>query len=162
MAILPIKKYPDPLLRKKAKKVTRIRKRTLSLIANMIETMHENGGVGLAANQVGVLQRILVVDLNSTNGNNKKGGNQNNLMVLINPEILSYQGEEAAEEGCLSLPEITGQVKRAFWVKGSGLNIKGEVLEMDFTGLPARIFQHEIDHLNGVLFIDRTESQEKN
>ena len=165
MAILPIKEYPNSVLRKRAKEVGRIRKRTLNLITNMIETMCAEGGVGLAANQVGALQRIIVVDTGTSydprHRPNEKERSKENLTVLVNPEILSCQGEEAAEEGCLSLPERTGKVKRAYSLKIRGLNLKGEVLEMEYTGLSARIFQHEIDHLDGVLFIDRMEREEE-
>ncbi|MBU0567676.1 peptide deformylase [bacterium] len=165
MAILPIKEYPNSVLRKRAKEVGRIRKRTLNLITNMIETMCAEGGVGLAANQVGALQRIIVVDTGTSydprHRPNEKERSKENLTVLVNPEILSYQGEETAEEGCLSLPEITGKVTRAAFLKVRGLNQKGEALEMEYTGLSARIFQHEIDHLNGVLFIDRMEREEE-
>lgn len=163
MTILPIKVYPDSVLRKRAKEVGRIRKRTLNLITNMIETMCVEGGVGLAANQVGSLQRIIIVDLGTSYDPNSRPHKEErvreNLIALVNPEILSCQGEEVAEEGCLSLPGVTGEVKRSSWIRVKGLNLKGEILEMEHTGLPARIFQHEIDHLNGVLFIDQMEGE---
>lgn len=157
MTILPVRKYPDPILRKQAREVSRIRKRTLSLIANMVETMRAGGGIGLAANQVGVLRRIIIVDVTPLDRLNKK--RDDDPIVLINPEILSGQGENILEEGCLSFPGITGKVKRAYQIRVRGLNVQGERIEMKATGLPAQVIQHEVDHLDGVLFIDRMDEE---
>jgi len=156
MAILPIKKYPATVLYKKAKEVTRIRKRTLNLINNMIETMYAGNGMGLAANQVGVLQRIIIVDTTP-----KDEHKSYKPIVFINPEILSYEGENIAEEGCLSFPGITKEIKRATQIKVRSWNINEEVMEIEAVGLPARVIQHEIDHLNGILFIDRMDEETK-
>ncbi|MDI6735046.1 MAG: peptide deformylase [bacterium] len=158
MPILPIKKYPDPILYKKAKQVNKIRKNTLDLITNMLETMYAAKGIGLAANQVGVLQRIIVSDPDSANANNRDK-NPRNPMVLINPEILFQEGENVAEEGCLSFPQVTGMVARAQQVRVKGLNLKGETVEIEAVGFPSRVLQHEIDHLNGIVFIDRMDKE---
>ncbi|MEW6609639.1 MAG: peptide deformylase [bacterium] len=155
MAILPIKVYPDPILHKKAKEITKIRKRTLNLINNMIETMYAANGIGLAANQVGVLHRIIIMDTSQ----NEKDKNHHNPVVLINPEILSCEGENVGEEGCLSFPEIRVEIRRATQVRAKALNVNGETIEIEATGLPSRVLQHEIDHLNGIVFIDRMEKQ---
>ncbi|MFH1563036.1 MAG: peptide deformylase [Nitrospirota bacterium] len=158
MPILSIKKYPDPVLGKKAKEVNKIRKMTLDLITNMLETMYAAKGIGLAANQVGVLQRIIVADPDSSNDRDKKTRNP---IILINPEILFQEGENVAEEGCLSFPQIAGMVKRAQQVRVKGLNLRGEIVEIESAGLPSRVLQHEIDHLNGIIFIDRMDKEER-
>lgn len=158
MAILSIRKYPDPILHRKAKEITKIRKKTLTLITNMIETMYAENGLGLAANQVGSLQRIIVVDTTSSDERDKKDKKHRSI-VLINPEILSYEGENVAEEGCLSFPKIAGNVKRATQVKVKGWNVNEETIEIEASGLPARILQHEIDHINGIVFIDHMDKE---
>lgn len=160
MAILAIKKYPDTILRQKAKEVTRIRKRTINLINNMIETMYAQKGIGLAANQIGVLQRIIIVDTTPQNERNNKDKYYKPI-VLINPEILSAEGENVAEEGCLSFPGITNEIKRATQIKTRSWNVNEEIIEIEACGLPARIIQHEIDHLNGILFIDYLDEETK-
>lgn len=160
MAILPIKKYPHPILRQKAKKVTRIRKRTLNLIHNMIETMYAQKGIGLAANQVGVLQRIIIVDITPQDERNNKDQFYKPI-VFINPKILSAEGENVAEEGCLSFPGIIKEIKRATQIKVRSWNVNEEIIEIEASGLPARIIQHEIDHLNGILFIDHLDEEVK-
>lgn len=155
MAILSIRKYPDPILYKKAKEVTRIRKRTLNLITNMVETMYAGNGIGLAANQIGALQRIIIVDTTPSDEKNKHNKNSCKWIILINPEILSQEGEDVAEEGCLSFPDVRGRIKRATQIKVKGWNVNGQTVEIEAAGMPARVIQHEIDHLNGILFIDR-------
>jgi peptide deformylase len=159
MAILSIRKYPEPILRKKAKEITKIRKKTLTLIANMLETMYSAKGLGLAATQVGVLQRIIVVDTTPADEKNKPDKANHKSIVLINPKILSQEGENISEEGCLSFPNIIGKVNRAAQIIVSGMNVAGERIEMKAGGLPARIIQHEIDHLDGILFIDRMDKE---
>lgn len=160
MAILPIRKYPDPILRKKAKEVTKVRKRTLNLISNMIETMYAENGVGLAANQIGVLQRIIIVDDITQNEQDEKNKAYKPI-VLINPEILFQEGESIVEEGCLSFPEIRGKIKRAQRIKVKSWNVKEEIIEIEAIGMFARIIQHEIDHLNGIVFIDHMSKETK-
>jgi len=116
----------------------------------MFETMYKRGGVGLAANQVGVLKRVVVIDLDS--GKEGQGKNQ---LVLVNPEIVSAQGEVVAEEGCLSLPGLYKKVKRAERVVVRARNREGKEFTLEAEGLLSRAIQHEVDHLNGILFIDR-------
>lgn len=144
MPILPIKKYPETVLRKKAREIKFITPEIKNLIANMKETIATEEGIGLAASQVGVLERVIVLKT-------EKG-----LEVFINPKILKKSKEkEVAEEGCLSFPSLWLKIKRPKEVEIRTLNEKEEKLETKVQGLLARVFQHEIDHLDGILFIDR-------
>ncbi|OGX35098.1 MAG: peptide deformylase [Omnitrophica WOR_2 bacterium RIFCSPLOWO2_02_FULL_50_19] len=146
MSILRIRKYPDPVLRKKAlpvKAVTEIERR---LIEDMIETMKLSDGVGLAATQAGVSKRIIVFNPSC---------DEWRADALINPVISKKRGSEKKEEGCLSLPGINGLVRRSTYILVEGLDIKGRPVCFEAKDLLARIFQHEIDHLDGILFIDR-------
>jgi len=144
MAILEIKEYGEPILRGKALPVKEIDPEILNLIKDMAETMYTDSGVGLAAPQVGVPKRIIVID-----------GEEEGLMVLINPILVKSEGELIEEEGCLSIPGIYSQVKRASKVTVRALNENGDPIEMTKESLAARALQHEIDHLDGILFIDR-------
>ena len=138
----------DPVLRKKAGPVEKIDEELKILAANMIETMYVNEGLGLAAPQVGVSLRFFVYDnVNTPYGTDPQ--------VLINPEIVEMEGKVRAEEGCLSIPEIKDMVERAERVTVAGQDIHGNEIEIEAEGLAARIFQHEIDHLDGILFVDR-------
>ncbi len=148
MGILEIKKYPDKVLKEKAKPVDNIDGQIQLLIENMIETMHFARGIGLAANQIGVLKRLCVIDVSSRD---EKGS----LIVLINPLILGKEGIIEGEEGCLSIPGYMTTIRRAEKVFVKGFNREGKDLEIEGTGLLARALQHEIDHLDGLLFIDR-------
>ena len=148
MAILEIRKYPDDVLKKKALPVEKVDKTLQQLIDNMIETMYAAPGIGLAAPQVGVSKRLLVIDISSKE-------EKIPLVVLINPEITEADGLVDSEEGCLSLPDYTTVVKRADRVIVKGLDREGNPVEMECTELLARAIQHEIDHLDGVLLIDR-------
>lgn len=148
MALLDIRKYPDDVLKKKALPVEKVDKTLQRLIDNMIETMYAAPGIGLAAPQVGVSKRLLVIDISSKE-------EKIPLVVLINPEITESDGLIDSEEGCLSLPEYTTVVKRADRLAVKGLDRDGNPVEMECTGLLARAIQHEIDHLDGVLLIDR-------
>ena len=148
MAILEIRTYPDDVLKKKALPVEKVDKSLQRLIDNMIETMYAAPGIGLAAPQVGVSKRLLVIDISSKE-------EKIPLIVLINPEITEADGLVDSEEGCLSLPDYTTVVKRADRVIVKGLDREGNPVEMECTELLARAIQHEIDHLDGVLLIDR-------
>ncbi|OQY06486.1 MAG: peptide deformylase [Fusobacteriia bacterium 4572_132] len=148
--ILKITKYGNPVLRKKAKKVEEINEEILELLNNMVETMYDAPGVGLAGPQVGELKRLAVID---TEGVLKK---------VINPEILEMSEEkDIAEEGCLSIPGIYGKVERPDKVKVKYLNEKGEEVIEELEGMPARAFQHEINHLDGILFVDKVTQLKK-
>lgn len=144
MAILEIKEYGEPVLRGKALPVKEIAPEILNLIKDMAETMYADSGLGLAAPQVGVSKRIIVID-----------GEEDGLIVLINPMLVKSEGELVEEEGCLSIPGIYSQVKRSSQVTVKALNQNGDPIEMTKEGLAARALQHEIDHLDGILFIDR-------
>ncbi|MBP5151764.1 MAG: peptide deformylase [Lachnospiraceae bacterium] len=146
MAIRKIREIGDPILNKVAKEVTEITPRTKFLIDDMIETMYEADGVGLAAPQVGVLKRIVVID---TTGED--------LLVLINPEIVETSGEQEGYEGCLSVPGKSGIVKRPNHVKVKALNEHMEPIEVEGEELLARALCHELEHLDGHLYVERVE-----
>jgi peptide deformylase len=148
MAILKILQYPNPLLKKKCEKVDQIDNKIKSLIDNMVETMYDANGIGLAASQVGILQRVIVIDVSPMEP--EKG-----LLVMINPEIISEEGDIEYEEGCLSLPEFREKVKRKEKVKVMGISPEGKEIITEADGILAIAFQHEIDHLNGILLLDR-------
>jgi peptide deformylase len=143
MAVLELLKYPHPLLKKKGEKVTKVNNSIKRLIHDMAETMYFNKGVGLAAPQVGISKQIITVDVG-------KG-----LICLINPTLLNKEGEIQMEEGCLSFPEVSLNITRSKKVTLKGLNPDGEEVVVEAEELLARIFQHEMDHLEGVLIIDR-------
>lgn len=148
MAVLNIIKYPAEVLKKKTKPVSDFGPGLQKLIDDMIETMYAAPGVGLAANQVGVSKQVTVIDVSSRD-------ETSSLLVLVNPEIIHKEGGNSSEEGCLSIPEYTTVVKRAEIVKVKGLDRNGAPIEIEAEGLLARALQHEIDHLNGFLLIDR-------
>jgi len=142
--VLEIKKYPDPILRKKSEEVKEVTEPVKKLGQEMIQTMMEKDGLGLAAPQVGKLKRIIVVQ--TVNGPG----------VFINPELIKKSREtEIKEEGCLSFPKLFLKIKRARETEIEALNSQGEKIKVKTEGLPARVFQHEIEHLDGILFIDR-------
>jgi peptide deformylase len=148
MAILEIRKYPDPVLRQVSLPVENITGDTVRFIEDMVDTMYAAPGVGLAAPQVGRSERIVVLDVDYENPGK-------NLIKLINPEIRRAEGEVLWEEGCLSVPDFTAEVKRATRVKVAGFNEKEEEVTVEGEGLLAVALQHEVDHLDGKLFIDR-------
>jgi len=148
MAILHICTYPEEILRQRAEPITEIDEEVLKLVDHMTETMYSAPGIGLAATQVGVAKQVLVADIAPRRP-------ESELVVLINPEIVAAEGEVIFEEGCLSVPDYQAEVKRNERITVRGLNLKGEEVEIEAEGLLAIVLQHEIDHLNGILFIDR-------
>ncbi|HVN56432.1 MAG TPA: peptide deformylase [Anaerolineaceae bacterium] len=152
MANLAITKLPDPVLRRKAHKVTEFNKDLQVLIENMIETLHNAPGVGLAAPQVSVLERVIVVEF----GDEEDEDAPKKLYVLVNPEFMKVSTEKVmGTEACLSIPGLWGDVERHQEVVVKGLNRAGKPIKIKARGWLARIFQHEIDHLDGILFVDR-------
>ena len=150
MAVLPIRTVPDPVLRQKTKKVSSVDRSIKKLIANMRETLHaEPGRVGLAAPQVGVSLRITVISLPEEED-----------IILINGQIVKRKGKRLVNEGCLSIPGYVGELYRAESVTVKGLDIKGKEIRIKAEDLLAQALEHEIDHLNGVLYIDHLESQD--
>ncbi len=145
MALLDVLRFPDPRLRVVADPVEEVTDDTRAIVADMLETMYDEYGIGLAAIQVNIPQRIVVMDLSEK---------CNEPMCLINPEITEREGERKNEEGCLSVPEFTAQVPRSERIHCTALNERGESVELEADGLLAVCIQHEIDHLNGKLFID--------
>jgi peptide deformylase len=146
--IREIVKYPDPVLQKPAEPVSEFDDELRSLVDDMFESMYAAQGIGLAAPQIGVSKRLTVIDLSFKKNPEEK-------IVLINPEIIHKEGKQNEEEGCLSLPEIRERVSRAEKVRVRAQDVEGKWFEMDGDELLARAFQHEIDHLDGVLFIFR-------
>jgi peptide deformylase len=137
--------YPNPILISQAQAVTKVTRRVRRLARDMLETMYAASGVGLAAPQVGDRQRVIVVDVGE------------DPITLVNPRIEAAEGKQIGLEGCLSLPELVGEVQRAEWVTVSGLDLGGKPITVEGEGLLARALQHEVDHLDGILFIARVE-----
>jgi peptide deformylase len=167
--ILSIMQYGDPILRTKGKQIEKIDDYIRALAANMIETMHAANGIGLAAQQVGEALQLTVLDISQIedrpsrlNLNGKDVDPTTSMpLVLINPEIELGGETEVGTEGCLSFPEITGQIERAKSTMARAQNLEGDKIEIVASGLLARAIQHEVDHLNGILFIDRMNSAAK-
>jgi peptide deformylase len=147
MAVLKVRRYGDPVLRRRATPVEAVTPEIRRLAEDMVDTMYDEVGIGLAAPQVGLSLRLMVV------GDEEGRGAQ----VLVNPAITDQGGTVTAEEGCLSLPGIFAQVTRSEWVVLEAHDLHGRPVSMTARGLRARVFQHEMDHLDGVLFIDRLE-----
>lgn len=155
MAIRTILFHDNPILRQKSKKVKRIGEDTQALIDDMLETMRSADGVGLAAPQLGLLQRVIVIEMPADSDDPES---HPQLYVLINPELIKRSiEEEIADEGCLCLPHYVGEVARAFAVTARGKDRRGKEIRVKGEGLLARALQHEIDHLDGILFTDRVE-----
>lgn len=147
MSILEIVKYGNPILTKKAEEIINLDKYIEELAQNMVETMYAAPGIGLSAPQVNVSKRLITVDLSV-------GENSQDLIILINPEITNQEGEVIYEEGCLSVPDISEKVVRPSRVMVKGIDLKGNEKIIEAEGLLARALSHEIDHINGKLFID--------
>jgi len=145
LTVLKMRIVPDPILRQKAKKMGKIPANMKKLVSNMVETMHGEHGVGLAANQIGSLQKVAVIQTPE----------MEEPLVLINPEIVKQEGEREIEEGCLSIPGYRGLVKRSVSVRARALGLDGKVIRIKADELLAQALEHEIDHLNGILYIDR-------
>jgi peptide deformylase len=145
MALRTILEFPDPRLRTRAKAVTRFDGALATLVADMLETMYAAPGIGLAATQVDVHQRVIVIDISK---------DHDQPLVIINPEILSREGEERTEEGCLSVPGVFDEVQRAARIRLRSQDLQGALLEQDYDDMLAVCIQHEMDHLEGKLFVD--------
>lgn len=151
MSVTPILEFPHMMLRQRAKKVRKIDKSVQRLADDMIDTLHYAGGVGLAANQVGVLRRLIVIQLPE----------EKDARVYINPEIIHREGEREVEEGCLSVPGYVGTITRAIWVKAKMLDRNSKVIRIRAEELLAQVLEHEIDHLNGILYIDHLKEHQE-
>ncbi len=149
MALRKIRTGNDPVLRKICKPVNEITKSTLDLLDDMADTMYDADGVGLAAPQVGILRRAVVIDIG------------NGLVELINPEILETAGLQSGDEGCLSIPGATAEVERPDYAKVKAFNRNGEEIIVEGRGLMARALCHELDHLDGILYIDKAKGEIK-
>lgn len=158
MSILPIRLYPDPALRTRCVPVSRVTEDIRKLLSDMAETMYDAPGIGLAAPQVGITERIIVVDVGEDTGEEVKP----HLLKLINPEIVLTEGSIESEEGCLSIPDIRETVKRYSRVVLKAVDENEKEVRIDAHDLLAICIQHEVDHLNGVLFIDHLSRLKKN
>jgi peptide deformylase len=154
VAIRPIRTVPDPVLRQKARRVKTIDKSILKLIADMQDTLAEANGVGLAAPQVGASLRVIIISI--PHEDNKKEN-----YCLINPEVTRRIGERTVKEGCLSIPGYIGEIVRSERVRVKGINESGKEVKLSAEGLLAEALEHEIDHINGILYVDYLESQDK-
>jgi len=166
MAVLDIITYPDVRLKQVAEEVTQFDASLEKFIFDLDETMNAGpGGVGIAATQVGFMKRIVIIDISQYAENQKlkskkpKEIKHHGHLVLINPEIIEWQGMKKGREGCMSVPDFTGNVIRAENIKLTALDIKGQPQEYNMEGFEARAAQHEIDHLDGLLFVDRLVSR---
>jgi peptide deformylase len=148
MAVRGIRTFPDPALLRKADPVKTVDQEIKTLVGDMIETMHAAPGIGLAAPQIGVNRRVIVVDPSA-------GEDPETILVLLNPVIISTEGKAVAEEGCLSLPEVQEEVERPEKIVLEALSLDGQGVWLEADGLMARILQHEIDHLDGILIFDK-------
>ena len=150
MAILPILELPDPVLRQRAKKVRKIDTSVLKLADDMVQTMRDANGIGLAANQVGVLKRVLVIQLPE----------EEEARIYINPEIIYREGEQDWYDGCLSIPGFRGLITRSVWIKFQALTEDSTIVKLRADDLLSLAIEHEVDHLNGVLYIDHLKEHE--
>jgi peptide deformylase len=150
MAIVEIRTLPDPVLRQRAKRVSRIDSSIQRLIDDMIDTMRAVSGVGLAAPQIGISFRVAVIEIPGEE-----------VIILINPEVIKRQGERVVEEACLSVPGYRGEINRSVIVKVRALDREGKEIRIKGEDLLAQALEHETDHLNGILYIDRVESPDK-
>ncbi len=150
MAVLPIIQFPDEILRQRARRVRTIDRSIVRLAGDMIETMDHAGGLGLAANQVGVLRRVIVVRLPE----------DEDARVYVNPEIIHREGERLVEEGCLSVPGYVGTVVRSIEVRFRALDLRRRTIRLKADSLLAQVLEHEVDHLNGILYMDHLAEHE--
>ncbi len=148
MAVLEIMTYPNATLTRRSEEVEKVDGKIKKLISDMVDTMYANEGVGLAAPQVGVSKRVIVVDVRPYDPSTS-------LICMVNPEVVSEGGEVLHEEGCLSVPECVEGIKRREWIKIRGLDERGREIEVEGEGMLAIVLQHEIDHLNGRVVLDR-------
>jgi peptide deformylase len=166
---LPIRKYGDPILRAKGKRIDEVDERIRSLAADMLETMHAANGVGLAAQQVGQALQLTVLDVSQVEDRPSTmdlNGARVDLasampLVLLNPKVRLSEEKDSGSEGCLSFPDITAEIDRALSVEVEAETLDGKTIRIDASGLLSRALQHEVDHLNGILFIDRMSSAAK-
>jgi peptide deformylase len=157
VSVLPIHTYGQQVLKKKARSVRAVDDRLRTFAGDMFETMYNSHGIGLAANQVGALERVIVVDISDMEEmkNIPEGTPGKTPLVLLNPEVLSEEGSWMMEEGCLSIPDIREEVERAESIRVRYRDLDFVQRELDADGMLGRVLLHEIDHLNGILFIDR-------
>lgn len=157
MPVRPLSPADSPVLRQRARRVKRYNESLRALVADLLETLHAAGGLGLAAPQIGVPLRVAVVEFPA----DEEEGTPAQRYVLCNPEIVKARGEQVDDEGCLSLPGYIGEITRAAVVTVKAFTAEGKAMRVKAEGLLARVLQHETDHLDGILFVDRLESLDK-
>ena len=160
MSVIPVRHIPDPVLREKTKRVPNITSALRSLVDDMIETMYKEHGVGIAANQIGRSLRITYIEIPEERDEDDNIVQEHSLHILINPEIIRRVGEREVEEGCLSIPGWRGKLIRSERVTAKALDLEGREVRIKADGLLAQALEHETDHLNGIVYIDRMESIE--
>jgi len=167
---LPIRKYGDPILRAKGKRIDEVDDKILTLVENMLETMHAANGVGLAAQQVGYALQLTVLDVSHVedrpsamilNGQPVADLQTAMPLVLLNPVVRLGEATDVGSEGCLSFPDVTAEIERSVSVELEAETLEGNAVRIEASGLLSRALQHEVDHLNGILFIDRMSSASK-
>ena len=156
MSVLPIYTYNQSILRKKAKPVRAVDDALIKFIEDMFDTMHKSNGIGLAANQVGLLQRVIVVDVSEMEETKDLKP-----IVMLNPEVVSETGTWTMEEGCLSIPDVRDEVERSEIITVRYKDLEFNDRELETKGLMGRVILHEIDHLNGILFVDRLSAEKR-
>jgi peptide deformylase len=147
--------FPDPALKKVCDAVAGLNDSTRNLLADLTDTLYATPGVGIAAPQIADLRRAVAVDVTRKPPSGRPAAPGRGLIALLNPRVLKEEGSQSFREGCLSIPEFLGTVRRAAWIKVEGLDAKGEVVTFESEGFEAVVLQHEIDHLDGILFLDR-------
>ena len=151
MAIRPILEYPHVALRRRARKIRKIDKSVQLLADDLVDTLLDAGGVGIAANQVGILRRVIAIQLPE----------EQETRVYVNPEIVHREGKREVEEGCLSIPGYHATIFRSVFIRAVGLDLRSKLLKLNAEGLLAQVLEHEIDHLNGIMYIDHLESHQQ-
>ena len=155
MSVREILIFPDPRLKEKCRSVEGVDSSAHQLLTDLADTLYASPGVGLAAPQIGSLYRAIVVDVARKASPGRPAPFARGLIALLNPRILKTEGEQVFREGCLSIPEFLADIKRAAWIQLEGLDRKGELVRLETEGFEAVALQHEIDHLDGILFLDR-------
>jgi len=151
LAVREILELPNPVLRQRAKKVRKITAPLLRIAYDMVDTMREAGGIGLAANQVGELRRLIVVQLPE----------EEEASIYINPEVIHREGTREVEEGCLSVPGYRGFINRSVWIRFGALDHTSKKVKIKAEGILSQVLEHEVDHLNGILYLDHLENHDK-
>ena len=162
MAVRKIIQFPDPRLKQACRAIKSLTSETNDVLIDLVDTLYHSPGVGLAAPQIGRLIRAVVVDVTQTARPGRKSPKGHGLIALFNPVVTERRGEQVFREGCLSIPEFLADVKRSAWIHVEGINKNGDIVRLETNGFEAVAVQHEIDHLDGILFLDHVENTKMN